>query len=215
MIIPVVAGAILGLAFDMNSVKPGSKYIFDPPDIEKNMQTIPRTFTQSQYRLIESSSDTSSFLDIDGELSLKVKRGLVDISGSGKYMANTVNRQKTVEMLITVNHETETLTFPSYTTLRTDWQGKPPSSIGTHYIRSITYGGQLIISYKLIATKSEHTEEIKAAVTAALGISGNLDANVTGSMEKISKELKGKFSLSITAFATTGPFSPLRTWKIA
>ncbi|GIY08089.1 uncharacterized protein CDAR_85601 [Caerostris darwini] len=208
MIIPVVAGAILGLAFDMNSMRPGSKYIFDPPDIEKNVQTIPRTFTESRYRFIESSSDGSSFLGVDGELSLKVKQGMVDISGAGKYMTKTVDRKKTVEMLITVNHETKTLTFPSHTTMRSDWQSKPQSSIGTHYIRSITYGGQLIISYKLIANKSEDIEEIKAAVTGNLAISGKMDINVTGKMDKINKDLHGKYTVSISVSATAGVFSP-------
>ncbi|GIY82674.1 uncharacterized protein CEXT_508491 [Caerostris extrusa] len=171
-------------------------------------QIIPRTFTQSLYRLIESSSDTNSFLDVDGELSLKVKQGLIDISGVGKYLVKTVDRQKMVEMMIIVDHEIETLTFPSYTTMRTDWQSKPPSSIGTHYVRSITYGGLLMISFQLTATKTEFYEEIKAAMTGAFGMSGNMGANVTGNLEKLSEQVKDKSTMSISTFATAGAFSP-------
>lgn len=74
----------------------------------------------------------------------------------------------------------QTDTFPSYSKVRPEWLLRPPRDVGTHYIRSITYGGQLIISYQLKATKDEYMEEIKAAVTANLALSGKLDVNVTG-----------------------------------
>ncbi|KAF8769799.1 uncharacterized protein LOC129989266 [Argiope bruennichi] len=208
MIIPIVAGAILGLAFNFDTYKLQHTYIFDPNDIAKNLQIIPKTFTQSQYRLIQSSSDSSNLLDIDGDLSLKAKKGDIDLSGYGKYMMKTVNRENTVEMLITVYHETQTETFPSYTKVRTDWQSKPSKNVGTHYIRSITYGGQLIISYLLKANKDEYMEDIKAAVTANLAISGSLDVNVTGRLEKLSEEIKDKTTVAISTFATTGIFNP-------
>ncbi|CAL1295393.1 unnamed protein product [Larinioides sclopetarius] len=208
MLIPIVAGAILGLAFNFDTYRLQPTYIFDPDDIKSNLQIIPKSYTQSQYRLIQSSSDSSDLLSIDGDLSLKAKKGDIELSGYGKYMMKTVNRQNTVEMLITVYHETQTETFPSYTKLRTDWQSKPPKNVGTHYIRSITYGGQLIISYLLKSTKDEYMEEIKAAVTANLAISGSLDANVTGRLEKLSEEVKDKSTVSISAFATTGVFNP-------
>lgn len=205
MLIPIVAGAILGLAFDFDSYTLRQTYIFDPNAVKENTQIIPKSFTQSQYRLISSSSDTSDLLSVDGDLTLKAKKGDINLSGYGKYMMKTVNRENTVEMLVTVYHETQTETFPSYTTLRTDWQSK---KVGTHYIRSITYGGQLIISYLLKATKDEYMEDIKAAVTANLAISGSLDANVTGRLEKLSESVKDKSTVAISAYATTGVFSP-------
>ncbi|GFQ68083.1 uncharacterized protein TNCT_665401, partial [Trichonephila clavata] len=101
-----------------------------------------------------------------------------------------------------------TETFPSYVKLRTDWQGRPQKDVGTHYIRSITYGGQLIVSYVLKANKNEYMEEIKAAVTGNLAFSGSLDANVTGKLEKLSEAVKDKSKVEITSYATCGVFSP-------
>ncbi|GFT54803.1 uncharacterized protein NPIL_278661 [Nephila pilipes] len=208
MIIPIIAGAILGMSIQMPDMTRKSYYIFDPKDVETNLQIIPRTFTQSQYRLIESSSEAKDLLNIDGDLALKVKNGDISMDVYGKYMKETRNRRNTMEMLVSVCHETHTETFPSYTKLRTDWQGRPQKDVGTHYIRSITYGGQLIISYQLKATKDEYMEEIKAAVTGNLAISGSLDANVTGKLEKLSEAVKDKSTVQITAYATTGVFSP-------
>ncbi|CAL1295392.1 unnamed protein product [Larinioides sclopetarius] len=213
MLIPIVAGAILGLAFNFDTYRLQPTYIFDPDDIKSNLQIIPKSYTQSQYRLIQSSSDSSDLLSIDGDLSLKAKKGDIELSGYGKYMMKTVNRQNTVEMLITVYHETQTETFPSYSKLKTDWLSDSTKKVGTHYIRSITYGGQLIISYLLTATKDEYMEDIKAAVTANLAISGSLDANVTGRLEKLSQQVKGKSTVSISAVATTGVFNPVSDLK--
>ncbi|GFY69959.1 uncharacterized protein TNIN_478151 [Trichonephila inaurata madagascariensis] len=191
-----------------------SYYIFDQEDISKHLQVIPSTNTRSQYRMIESSSDVSDFINVDGDLTLKAKNGDINLSAYGKYMMKTINRDQSVEILFTVYHETQTETFPSYCKLRTDWQGRPQKDVGTHYIRSITYGGQLMISYVLKANKAENMEEIKAAVSGNLAISGSLDANVTGKLEKLSEAVKDKSSVVITTYATTGVFSPPSNLKI-
>lgn len=208
MILPIVAGAILGLAIQMPNMELKSYYIFDPKDVAENLQIIPKTYTQSRYRIIESSSEVNDLLNVDGDLAIKAKNGDINLDMYGKYMLKTMNRGRTVEILVTVYHETQTETFSSFTKLRTDWQGRPQKDVGTHYIRSITYGGQLIISFQLKATKDEYLEEIKAAVSGSLAISGSLDANVTGMLEKLSEAVKDKSTIEISSFATTGVFSP-------
>ncbi|GFR12904.1 uncharacterized protein TNCT_324661 [Trichonephila clavata] len=93
------------MAVQMPSMDRKSYYIFDQDDISKNLQVIPRTNTRSQYRMIESSSDVSDFLNVDGDLTIKVKNGDIGLGVYGKYMMKTMDRDNSVEILITVYHE--------------------------------------------------------------------------------------------------------------
>ncbi|KAF8769801.1 hypothetical protein HNY73_017410 [Argiope bruennichi] len=143
--------------------------------------TIHRSHTKSRYRLIEASSESNDFLNVDGKLALKAKSGWSgNLQGLGKYLKHLINRQKTIELLCTVYHETVAETFPTYTPQKNEWKSKRPEQVGTHYIRSIIYGGQLVISYKMTVKKEEDIEEMKAAVDGALAKEGCLDAHVAG-----------------------------------
>ena len=52
-----------------------------------------------EYRVIKSSKDIKDLLNISGALSLKVKAGLVSVSGSGKYLRDNKKTQDTTEVL--------------------------------------------------------------------------------------------------------------------
>ena len=52
-----------------------------------------------EYRVIKSSKDTKDLLNISGALSLKVKAGLVSVSGSGKYLSDNKKAEDTTEVL--------------------------------------------------------------------------------------------------------------------
>lgn len=56
----------------------------------------------------------------------------------------------------------------------------PPEQVGTHYVRSITYGGELIASLRLKANNKEEREMIKAAIAANLQLTGTFDLNANG-----------------------------------
>ena len=52
-----------------------------------------------EYRVIKNTKDTKDLLNISGELSLKVKAGLVSVSGSGKYLSDNKKTEDTTEVL--------------------------------------------------------------------------------------------------------------------
>lgn len=58
-----------------------------------------RNWFQFEYKVVKNSSDVNKLLDISGELSLKVKAGLVSVHGSGKYLTDNKKQEHTTELL--------------------------------------------------------------------------------------------------------------------
>ncbi|GIY22642.1 MACPF domain-containing protein [Caerostris darwini] len=210
-IIPVLAAMYLGSTFNLIKYEKGNADVFDEKTLEGNLQVIDRSFTRSQYKLVETSTQAREFLDVSGALSLRIKKGDITVDGTGAYLKDMANRQKFVELLVRVQHETVTETIPSHLKPKTDWMSMSPDSVGTHYVRSITYGGELIASLRLKANNREEREIIKAAVSANLQLTGTFDLNANGSFDKLRKDLAGMYNEEIKIMATKSPSSPPQT----
>ncbi|GFQ89565.1 MACPF domain-containing protein [Trichonephila clavata] len=210
-IIPVLAAMYLGSTFNLIKYQKGNADVFDQSTLEGNLQVIDRSFTRSQYKLVETSTQAREFLDISGALSLRIKKGDIVVDGTGAYLRDTANRQKFVELLVRVQHETVTETIPSHLKPKTDWMSMAPETVGTHYVRSIIYGGELIASLRLKANNREEREIIKAAVSANLQLTGTFDLNANGSFDKLRKDLAGMYNEDIKVMATKSPSSPPQT----
>ncbi|GBM91095.1 hypothetical protein AVEN_135114-1 [Araneus ventricosus] len=105
-IIPVLAAMYLGSTFNLVKYQKGNADVFDQRTLEGNLQVIDRSFTRSQYKLVETSTQAREFLDVSGALSLRIKKGDIVVDGTGAYLKDTANRQKFVELLVRVQHET-------------------------------------------------------------------------------------------------------------
>ncbi|KFM64453.1 hypothetical protein X975_08389, partial [Stegodyphus mimosarum] len=210
-IIPVLAAMYLGSTFNLVKYQKGNADVFDQNTLEGNLQVIDRSFTRSQYKLVETSTQAREFLDVSGALSLRIKKGDISVDGTGAYLKDIADRQKFVELLVRVQHETVTETIPSHLKPKLDWMSMPPESVGTHYVRSITYGGELIASLRLKASNKEEREMIKAAVSANLQLTGTFDLNANGSFDKLRKDLAGMYNEEIKVMATKSPSSPPQT----
>ena len=100
MNIPAYAAPTLciGRTYDARNVS-ASIDIFPsniPPENIKKINVSHFTF---KYKVVRNSNDIKDLLDIPGELSLKVKAGLVRVEGSGKYLTDTDKKEKTTELL--------------------------------------------------------------------------------------------------------------------
>lgn len=210
-IIPVLAAMYLGSTFNLVKYQKGNADVFDQKTLDGNLQVIDRSFTRSQYKLVETSTQAREFLDVSGALSLRIKKGDLVVDGTGTYLKDTANRQKFVELLVRVQHETVTETIPSYLKPKLDWMSMSPELVGTHYVRSITYGGELIASLRLKANNREEREMIKAAITANLQLTGTFDLNANGSFDKLRQDLAGMYNEDIKVMATKSPSSPPQT----
>ncbi|XP_013392717.1 uncharacterized protein LOC106160612 [Lingula anatina] len=203
MIMPYVIPMLLGRTFDIRTDKPGID-IFPHTALQaggpNGMKIINRRITDARYKLVDSSKEARDFLQVEGELSVKLKTGLINVDGMGSYLRDTTSRTKYVEILAKVHYETETHTLLS-TTPNSDWKMNHQDVLGTHYARSVTYGGDLIASLRFTAENSADREHIKAALSAGLRAGGALDVNVKGKFEKLENDLKGRSSLEIQYFA--------------
>ena len=85
----------IGRSYDAQTSKAGID-IF-PGDI-KIEETNVNQFS-FEYRVIKNSKDTKDLLNISGALSMKVKPGLVSVSGSGKYLSDNKKTEDTTEVL--------------------------------------------------------------------------------------------------------------------
>lgn len=210
----MLAAMFLGDTFNLIKYEKGSANVYDQKAWEGKLEVIDRSFTRSQYKLVETSTQAREFLDVNGAMSLRIKKGDLSVDGAGTYLKDMANRQKFVELLIRVQHETVTETIPSHIKPKTDWMSGSPDKIrkvGTHFVRSVTYGGELIASLKLKANSMEEREIIKAAVAANLQLTGTFDMNANGSFDKLRKDLAGMYNEDIRVMATTNPKSPPQT----
>ncbi|GIY44866.1 uncharacterized protein CEXT_619341, partial [Caerostris extrusa] len=157
---------LLGRTYDIKTDSPGID-IFPQSAID-GASVIKRHYTDSQYRMVSDTQEARDFLGVTGDLSLKIKTGRIQIEGLGNYLRETYSRSKVVEILVKVHYETETLTLPSSATPRANWQNLDRRNTGTHYVRSITYGGDLVASLRFTAKNSADREKIRAAVQANL-----------------------------------------------
>lgn len=66
----------------------------DIPTKESNINQF--TF---KYKVVKSSNDVKDLLDVSGSLSLKVKAGLLNVEGSGKYLTDTTKKEGSTELL--------------------------------------------------------------------------------------------------------------------
>lgn len=192
---------LLGRTYDMINDIVGVD-IF-PASVTSNPEKIERYITDSQYRLVSDNKEARDFLDASGNLALKVKTGKVNIEGAGSYLKDTTSRFDSVEILVKTHYETETHTIPSSAKPVENWYDLDRKNVGTHFARSITYGGDLIASLRFVAKNSADRELIKATVQGSLQAdSGSFGTALKGKFNQIQQKIKDSASLEIHYYAT-------------
>ncbi|XP_013390257.1 uncharacterized protein LOC106158722 isoform X1 [Lingula anatina] len=197
IILPYVIPMLLGRTFNITSDKVGTDIFpagFQPTSINKQRTT-------SSHKMVETSRQARDFLNVGGELSLKIKSGMLSIKGSGEYLKDEQSRSKRIEVLTKVHFETVTETIPSSLRPVRGWTLKGPQSLGSHYVRSITYGGELVASLIFTAETTQEYQKIKAALSVGIPIYGPFGLDVEGDFGRTVKEMKDKTTLDIKYFA--------------
>ena len=86
----------IGRSYDAQTSKAGID-IYTPGNIDIEDTKVNQF--NFEYRVIKNSKDTKDLLNISGELSLKIKAGLVLVSGAGKYLSDNKRAEDTTEVL--------------------------------------------------------------------------------------------------------------------
>jgi hypothetical protein len=102
-----------------------------------------------------------SFLGVTEDISLRVKSGALNIGAMGDYLKDVQRRDNYVEILVKSTYETFTETMHTSANPIPDWDLLSPSYLGTHFVRSITYGGVMLASLRLyVGTTVSAADEV-------------------------------------------------------
>ncbi|XP_071113225.1 uncharacterized protein [Haliotis cracherodii] len=118
------------------------------------------------------------------------------LEGIGPYLTEDRSQENTLEIVVTAHVEMVTETLTDVGT-RPGWN----KNIGTHYVRSITYGGDLICRIRIVESNSRRFDQIKTKVEARLNSFGLVDAAARKGFERLENDLKGSSRIEITYFA--------------
>ncbi|XP_074611604.1 uncharacterized protein LOC141866090 isoform X4 [Acropora palmata] len=158
-----------------------------------------------EYRVIKSIKDTKDLLNISGALSLKVKAGLVSVSGSGKYLCDKKKTKDTTEVLAVLKCLTVSETIRGLPKLADDVaSGKIIYGLGTHYARSITYGGELAVSLSIKNTSSSKTLDIEGCASGAVNAIA-VDVSLDAQLKKLTAKCSDLSDISIKYYSTDLP----------
>ncbi|CAL1275481.1 unnamed protein product [Larinioides sclopetarius] len=192
---------MLGQTYDLGKDRPGVQ-IF-PTNVNETATVIEQYFTDTQYRLVEDMFQVKDFLDVSGKLSLKIKSGLIDVSGEGSYAKKISSSDNTVQILIKVHFETVTYSIPSHVKPLDDWPQFNQDFLGTHYMRSYTMGGDLVASIAIKAENKFDMERIKGALNAGITTKGGaFEASIAAKLEKLRNDTQDSSSMEINYWAT-------------
>lgn len=192
---------MLGQSYDLGKERPGLQVF--PTSVTDSAVTIEHYFTDSQYRMVENAAQIKDFLDVSGRLSLKIKGGMLDVSGEGKYLKDSSSKTNGIEILVKVHFETVTKTIPSSVKPNADWSMLPKDYIGTHYCRSITYGGDLVASIRITGSNTYDLERIKGAINGGINAGGgSFEANVKGKLDMLKQNAQDSSQMEINYYAS-------------
>ncbi|KAL3862847.1 hypothetical protein ACJMK2_008793 [Sinanodonta woodiana] len=196
--IPYQHGMSLGRTYDLRRQCIGSD-IF-PTDYTASPERYTCPSTKINYKVIKNSSDVNDILDVSGDISLKVKAGILKVQGMGSFLKDIRSEENALEIVAVAQVETActTLKNPS---LPDNWNKK--NVVGSHYIRTIIYGGELIIKISYIASDSKQKEEIKAHVNAGFEIQGIVNVEGAANLRKMDHDLREKTEIKFGYYGTT------------
>ncbi|GIY35861.1 uncharacterized protein CDAR_404381 [Caerostris darwini] len=158
---PYILPLLLGRTFNLDTMQIGVD-IF-PKNVTDNPTIIQNPVTETTYKIVDSAESSRNLLDVEGSFSLSVKGGIFKAGASGAYLTDKYNRENTVEVAIRAVYRTVTEQIPSDAKPHDFWKTLG-SAVGTHFVRSITYGGELICAIRLECNSTKDKQRIKASL---------------------------------------------------
>ncbi|CAL1265302.1 unnamed protein product, partial [Larinioides sclopetarius] len=160
-VIPYILPLLLGRTFNLDTMQIGVD-IF-PKDVTTNPVIIQSPVTETSYKVVDNAVESRNLLDVEGSFSLNVKGGLFKAGASGAYLTDKYNRENTVEVAVKATYQTVTEQLAADAKPYDLWKNRG-DALGTHFVRSITYGGELIVALRMECNSTRDKQRIKAAV---------------------------------------------------
>ncbi|XP_054713191.1 uncharacterized protein LOC129222686 [Uloborus diversus] len=191
---------LLGRTFDARNDRVGID-IFPQSELSK-ARTYPEPDSVSKYEVTETSEEVRNLLEVSADLALKVKAGKLDLKGTGSYLKDTSKTGKVIEILTRLKFTTETVALPPDVTPIAGWSLKNKKDLGTHFVRSITYGGELLASIRFKANEEQDYGSISLEVQNDFSGGDAASLVAEGKLEKLQSRLREKASMEISYYAT-------------
>ncbi|GFT08951.1 uncharacterized protein NPIL_624171 [Nephila pilipes] len=161
VMLPYILPLLLGRTFNLDTMQIGVD-IF-PKNVTENPIIIQNPVTESNYKIVDNTVESRNLLDVDGSFSLNVKGGIFKAGASGAYLTDKYNRENTVEVATRAVYQTITEQLPTDAKPNDLWKTLG-DAVGTHFVRSITYGGELIVAVRMECNSTRDKQRIKAAL---------------------------------------------------
>ncbi|CAL1298779.1 unnamed protein product [Larinioides sclopetarius] len=191
---------LLGRTFDARYDRVGID-IFPQSELDK-ARVIPEPESISRYETIDSSEEVRNLLEVSADLALKVKAGKVDFKGTGSYLKDTSKLGRIVEILTRLKFKTVTVALPPEVQPFPSWATKNKNDLGTHFVRSVTFGGELLASIRFRANREEDLSAITAEIQSNFNRGDAQSLVAEGKLEKVQSKLKDRASMEISYYAT-------------
>lgn len=193
----------LGCTFDCHTARPGIE-IF-PADIPTKTEHVNKlTFN---FKAVSSNSEVKELMNLPSDLPLRIKANMLSVEGPGKYFNGNLRiEEEKTEILalmtcITVSKEAEYSVKPNDISKREQLV----DGLGTHYVRKISYGGQMVASIKLNFPPNSLRSSLNGIVE------GNLTSEATAGvlsdqLDSILTNCRDASNISVTYYTTEVPY---------
>lgn len=165
----------------------------DIPTTQKHQNTITST-----YGLVQKSRDLIRRLGFSADLSLKIMSGLIDVDLAGQFIRKTNNEETMVSLMAVVK-------CTKLTEIINPGNVQPfnnVAGIGTHYVKSVTYGGELVASltFKSDTSLSEETLGLRGEVD--LPLANFVNGEVVAAFDTLSRNIENFTDLRINYYCS-------------
>ncbi|KFM73716.1 hypothetical protein X975_19789, partial [Stegodyphus mimosarum] len=191
---------LLGRTYDARYDRVGID-IFPQSELDK-ARTLHEPESVSRYETTDSSEEVRNLLEVSADVALKLKAGKIDFKGTGSYLKDTSKLGRVIEILTRLKFKTVTVALPPEVQPFPSWATRNRNDLGTHFVRSVTYGGELLASIRFKANKDEDFNSISAVINNNFNGGDATSLVAEGKLENVQSSLKDRASMEISYYAT-------------
>ena len=146
--------------------------IFKGTPTDEQIETDPLGRTEYTYQVTKSTKDKLDLLDIKGELSASIMGGLIEVSGSGRYLKDTRTKVNSSSMTCRLYVQTEQDTiYLRKDSMKDIVDLNLLSNLGgnqeaTHVVTSVLYGASGLVEAKYSFSDSQEQQRIEGSLGA-------------------------------------------------
>ncbi|KAG8193102.1 hypothetical protein JTE90_013862 [Oedothorax gibbosus] len=191
---------LLGRTFDARHDRVGID-IFPQSELDRQ-RILEEPETVSRYETTDSAEEVRNLLEVSADLALKVKAGKLEFKGTGDYLRDTSYLGRVMEILTRIKFTTVSVALPPEVQPIAGWTLKNKRDLGTHFVRSVTYGGELLASIKFKANKESDFNSISAEIHNNFNGGDATNLVAEGKLEQVQNKLRDKANMEISYYAT-------------